>query len=71
MDKLKINLPKQVNEIIKVLQEHGYEAYAVGGCVRDSALGRKPGIGAFLLLVVLEILLEQAEMIVQPYAVPV
>ena len=42
MDKLKINLPKQVNEIIKVLQEHGYEAYAVGGCVRDSALGRKP-----------------------------
>lgn len=42
MDKLKINLPKQVNEIIKVLQEHGYEAYAVGGCVRDSVLGRKP-----------------------------
>ena len=44
MDKLKINLPKQVNEIIKVLQEHGYEAYAVGGCVRDSALGRNPMI---------------------------
>ena len=42
VDKLKINLPKQVNEIIKVLQEHGYEAYAVGGCVRDSVLGRKP-----------------------------
>ena len=42
MDKLTINLPKQVNEIIKALQEHGYEAYAVGGCVRDSVLGRKP-----------------------------
>lgn len=42
MDKLTINLPKQVNEIIKTLQEHGYEAYAVGGCVRDSVLGRKP-----------------------------
>jgi len=24
------------------LQEHGYEAYAVGGCVRDAMLGRKP-----------------------------
>ena len=34
------------------------------------ALGRKPGIGAFLLLVVLEILLEQAEMIAKPHAVP-
>ena len=27
---------------IKRLQEHGYEAYAVGGCVRDSLLGRVP-----------------------------
>lgn len=25
------------------MQEHGYEAYAVGGCVRDSLLGREPG----------------------------
>ena len=24
------------------LQEHGFEAYAVGGCVRDSLLGRRP-----------------------------
>ncbi len=24
------------------LQEHGFEAYAVGGCVRDSLLGREP-----------------------------
>jgi len=27
---------------IKRLQEHGFEAYAVGGCVRDSLLGREP-----------------------------
>ncbi len=27
---------------IKRLQEHGYEAYTVGGCVRDSLLGRVP-----------------------------
>lgn len=37
-----IKLPKKVNTIIHTLQEHGYEAYAVGGCVRDSFLGRKP-----------------------------
>lgn len=37
-----INLPQQVNQIIHVLQQHGYEAYAVGGCVRDSILGRVP-----------------------------
>lgn len=42
MDKLKINLPENVNKIIEVLQGKGYEAYAVGGCVRDSILGRKP-----------------------------
>ena len=29
--------------ILQTLQEHGYEAYAVGGCVRDSLLGREPG----------------------------
>lgn len=28
------------NEILKVLREHGYEAYYVGGCVRDTLLGR-------------------------------
>ena len=28
--------------IIKNLQLHGYEAYAVGGCVRDSILARRP-----------------------------
>lgn len=40
---MKIQLPEKVNTIIQALQEHGYEAYAVGGCVRDSLLGREPG----------------------------
>ena len=39
---MKIQLPEKVNTIIHTLQEHGYEAYAVGGCVRDSILGRVP-----------------------------
>lgn len=39
---MKIQLPEKVNQIIHTLQEHGYEAYAVGGCVRDSILGRVP-----------------------------
>ena len=39
---MQIQLPEKVNRIIQTLQEHGYEAYAVGGCVRDSILGRKP-----------------------------
>lgn len=39
---MKIQLPEKVNTIIHTLQEHGYEAYAVGGCVRDSILGRIP-----------------------------
>ena len=39
---MKIEVPKKVNEIIHTLQEHGYDAYAVGGCVRDSLLGVSP-----------------------------
>ena len=43
MDILKIELPEKVHKIITTLQMNGYEAYAVGGCVRDSMLGRTPG----------------------------
>lgn len=39
---MKIQLPEKVHQIITTLKNHGYEAYAVGGCVRDSILGRKP-----------------------------
>ncbi|MBQ8800367.1 MAG: CCA tRNA nucleotidyltransferase [Lachnospiraceae bacterium] len=37
-----IELPKQVKQIIDTLQEQGFEAYAVGGCVRDAMLGKEP-----------------------------
>lgn len=40
--KFKINIPKSVRMIIGLLEQHGYEAFAVGGCVRDTILGRKP-----------------------------
>lgn len=43
MRDFRINLPYNVDRIISTLQENGYEAYAVGGCVRDSILGRVPG----------------------------
>ena len=39
---MQIILPKNVNKIIHVLEEHGFQAYAVGGCIRDSLLGRTP-----------------------------
>ncbi len=37
-----IRLPANVSKIIRNLEAHGYEAYAVGGCIRDSILGRAP-----------------------------
>lgn len=37
-----ILVPKNVERIIADLEEAGFEAYAVGGCVRDSLLGREP-----------------------------
>lgn len=35
-----IKLPKEVYKIFSVIEEYGSEAYVVGGCVRDSILGR-------------------------------
>lgn len=37
---IKIKIPKEANDLIHALQEGGYEAYVVGGCVRDSILNR-------------------------------
>ena len=37
-----IEAPISVIKIIETLEQTGYEAYAVGGCVRDSLLGRTP-----------------------------
>ena len=35
-------LPQEVREILTTLEEAGFAAFAVGGCVRDSLLGRTP-----------------------------
>lgn len=39
---MKIILPDNVKKIISILVAQGFEAYAVGGCIRDSILGRIP-----------------------------
>lgn len=39
---MKINLPPKVKYIIDKIYENDYEAYIVGGCVRDSILGLTP-----------------------------
>ena len=39
---IKITMPEQVALIINTLNEAGFEAYVVGGCVRDSIMGRVP-----------------------------
>ena len=42
MQNIKIKIPDKVSFILDILHENGYEAYAVGGCVRDALLGREP-----------------------------
>ena len=37
-----ISLPAPVTRVLNALRDAGFEAYAVGGCVRDSLLGRVP-----------------------------
>ena len=37
-----MDMPKNVDTAINLLQSAGFEAYAVGGCVRDSLLGKTP-----------------------------
>ena len=39
---MRIALPDKVKFILDTLMQHGYEAYVVGGCVRDSVLCRTP-----------------------------
>ena len=38
-----IPLPENVRWILSSLQQSGFEAFAVGGCVRDTLIGRTPG----------------------------
>lgn len=37
-----INIPKDVENVLNILTENGHKAYVVGGCVRDSLMGREP-----------------------------
>lgn len=39
---MKIEIPTGAAYILQQLNKHGYEAYIVGGCVRDSLLGKQP-----------------------------
>lgn len=39
---MNIKLPSQVEQILNIFEENGFEAYIVGGCVRDSILGVEP-----------------------------
>jgi len=40
---MRIEMPRDVEWIIGKIREHGFEAFAVGGCVRDTLLNREPG----------------------------
>ena len=39
---MKLIIPSNAEKILHVLEKNGHEAYVVGGCVRDSILGRTP-----------------------------
>lgn len=39
---IRIDVPEKARHIVAVIQAAGFEAYVVGGCVRDSVLGREP-----------------------------
>ena len=40
--RFRIKIPDNANTIINTLQNNGHSAYVVGGCVRDSLMGRIP-----------------------------
>ena len=39
---MEIHIPTGARKIIARLEQHGYEAYIVGGCVHDSLMGKRP-----------------------------
>lgn len=39
---MKFSLPENIYSIISIINNHGYIAHAVGGCVRDILIGRVP-----------------------------
>ena len=40
MDLMKIKLPTEIENVLETIEKNGYEAYVVGGAVRDSVMGR-------------------------------
>ena len=42
---MRIDIPEGANRVIEGLEAAGYEAYIVGGCVRDSILEGCRGTG--------------------------
>src|SRR3989339_178862 len=42
MEGMKGSVPKEVKSVVAELEKHGFEAYVVGGCVRDMLLEREP-----------------------------
>ncbi len=38
-----VEIPPYVRQVLEQLEAAGHEAWCVGGCVRDSLLGRVPG----------------------------
>ncbi len=42
MTKINIQIPEKVNTILQKLMQAGFQAYAVGGCIRDTLMGQQP-----------------------------
>ncbi|MDO8561976.1 MAG: CCA tRNA nucleotidyltransferase, partial [bacterium] len=42
METARLSIPEEVSELSATLREAGFEAYLVGGCVRDLLIGREP-----------------------------
>jgi len=42
MSEVMIKYPENVSKIAKILSDNGYKAYAVGGCIRDALMEKKP-----------------------------
>lgn len=40
---MRIEIPKKINDIINIYENNGYEAYCVGGSIRDSIMGIEIG----------------------------
>ena len=38
----RMDLPNYVSNILSSLNDHGFQAFVVGGCVRDALLGIEP-----------------------------